>query len=125
MLPTVPPNTYTLKLPYPVSVNRMFKYRGSKQLSDEAIAYKWQVLADARNQGVIEPIQGRVGVNIQVFPKARRGDLDNLLKLTLDSLNDVAWKDDRMIDEIVIQRRELVKEPYIILRVWKFLGAGT
>lgn len=67
--------TITLTLPWPVSANRYWRSfvpRGHQRaivtLSDEAKAYKEQVNLLAWQQGVREPIEGRVRVDIALYP---------------------------------------------------------
>ena len=112
----------TLTLPYPISANRYWRSfvpRGHKRaivtLSDEAKAYKEHVNLLAWQQGVREPILGRVRVEIFLYPQrpldwARRAskdldwadsvqciDLDNARKVLYDSLKNVAFEDDKWV----------------------------
>lgn len=94
-------------------------------LSDEAKAYKREVVWIAQQAGVIEPIAGRVSVEIRLYPqrpldwakRARRNpmswdddvrcmDLDNANKVLLDSLNGIAYEDDRRVCRIMSERME-------------------
>jgi crossover junction endodeoxyribonuclease RusA len=123
--------TITLTLPYPVSANRYWRSfvpRGHQRaivtLSDEARAYKETVNLKARQQGVREPIMGRVRVHIKLYPQrpldwARRArkdpdwadgvqcmDLDNARKVLFDSLKDVAFEDDKWVHADSAERME-------------------
>ena len=55
-----------------------------------------RVRAAARNAGIRKPAEGLVSVTA-VFYGAERSDVDNLAKLILDSLNKLAWRDDRQV----------------------------
>jgi Holliday junction resolvase RusA-like endonuclease len=59
----------------------------------------------AMAQGVT-PLVGPVAVFLDVYRPRRRGDLDNILKATLDALNGIAYRDDDQVTEIHAQRYE-------------------
>lgn len=82
-------------------------------VSSEAKAYKAHVLAVARAAGIVEPIKGRVQIEICMYPNrpqdwqkrmrqlgaawddgVRSIDLDNANKVLLDSLKGVVIEDD-------------------------------
>jgi len=49
------------------------------------------------------PLDARYSV--EIFAKTtRRPDLDNIAKTVCDALNGIAWKDDRQVDRIYIER---------------------
>jgi Holliday junction resolvase RusA-like endonuclease len=93
-------------------------YRGHPTLSAAAKDYKatagWLALA----QGV-EVLNGAVGVSLTVYRKAKRGDADNFIKVCLDSLNGVAWEDDKQIVEIHLYRRDDKKNPRVEIEIWE------
>lgn len=121
-----------LVLPYPLSANRYWRSfvpRGSKRavtvVSDEAKAYKAQVAALARQQGMRIPLDGRLRIEIRLFParpqdwakRAQRNpdtwdddvrciDLDNARKVLYDALQGVAYIDDGMIRQDAGERCE-------------------
>lgn len=121
-----------LILPPAVSSNRYWRSfvpRGHKRaivtLSDEAKAYKAAVAQIARKAGVVSPIKGRVAVSYTLFPKrpqdyAKRMkadplrwddtvqclDLDNALKVMLDSLKGIVFEDDKFVHELHGRRAE-------------------
>lgn len=114
-----------LTLPWPVSANRYWRSfvpRGGKRaitvVSDEAKAYKKAVAGAAAIAGLREPIEGRVRVEIRLFPKrpqdwAKRAqrdpngwadsvqclDLDNARKVLYDALKGIAYVDDKWIKQ--------------------------
>lgn len=114
-----------LVLPWPVSANRYWRSfvpRGGKRaitvVSDEAKAYKKLVASAALVAGLRAPIQGRVRVEIRLFPKrpqdwAKRSqrdpdgwaddvrclDLDNARKVLYDALKGIAYEDDKWIKQ--------------------------
>jgi len=100
---------YIFDLPYPISVNRMWrKFRNVVVLSAEGRQWKEQCAILAKQQGVAV-INGEVQVSVILRPKlTKKGaasktiiDLDNLCKC-LDGLNGVAYTDDKMIKRWVL-----------------------
>lgn len=117
----------TLTLPYPVSANRYWATRiitpkGTRKpmamtyVTPEAKAYKEQVAAVLKAAGVRKAFDGRVQVDIQMYPhrpldyKKRmrldplywddtvmRLDLDNARKVVNDALKELAFQDDKKI----------------------------
>jgi len=112
---------YKLTLPYPPSVNRLYvrnRY-GGVSLSAEAQAFKAGVAVVVFNARITEPLTGALGIEIQVYRKAERGDLDNILKITLDSLNKKLWDDDRQIVALHAFRYQDKHDPRLLIHVWQ------
>ncbi len=53
---------------------------------------------------VKEPLVGDVAMDIKVYIKGQCGDLDNLEKAILDGMNGIAYKDDKQVAVLAIQR---------------------
>lgn len=116
----------TLTLPYPISANRYWATRvvtprGGRPMAltyvtPEAKSFKSQVALLAKSAGIRKPIEGRVSVHIQLYPKrpldfakrmradplywadtVQRLDLDNARKVTNDALKDIVFLDDKCI----------------------------
>lgn len=118
---------FCYQLPWPPSVNRLYKRitgkrgksgrRSNVALSDEAAAY-YQEIQWTIGKG--QPaLNGRLKVRIDVYPpdKTRR-DLDNLAKVTLDSLTHAGiWKDDEQIDHLTIVRKSVEKNGRVLVTV--------
>lgn len=97
-----------LLLPYPISANRYWRnFRGITTLSKEAAAYK----KEAAQLAMVErckPLQGQVSVSLFLHPKlTKKGvasemrlDLDNCVKVALDSMNGIAYQDDKQITRL-------------------------
>ncbi|MBR0568378.1 RusA family crossover junction endodeoxyribonuclease [Azoarcus sp. L1K30] len=122
----------SLVLPYPISANRYWRTympKGFKApvtvVSTEAKAYKQEVAWLAKAAGVRKPFEGRVDVEIMLFPKrpkdwekrARRDpmgwddtvqciDLDNANKVIFDALKGVAFENDDWVHRITSERME-------------------
>lgn len=107
----------TITLPTPVSANRYWRnFRGRMVVSAEAKAYKEQVAWIARAAGV-EMLTGDVSVTMRVYRQAKRGDLDNSLKVSLDSLIGIAYADDSQIVRIVAERYDDKRNPRVEVEV--------
>lgn len=102
-----------LTLPYPPSSNRYWRnVKGRVVVSREAREYKKTVAKLALVQrGSEKAIAGRCMVVAHFYRPARRGDLDNLLKVVLDALRGIAYGDDSQITYIAASRFESPKEP--------------
>ena len=100
-----------LNLPYPVSANRYWRiWRNKAVRSAEATAYKSVVRRIAQEAGVM-PSEGSVAVWLRLIPKAYKDgsankmviDLDNALKVTLDSLQGIAYENDKQVRRIAAE----------------------
>lgn len=106
-----------ITLPYPPSVNRYWRAigRGRVIISREGRDYRRKVgyvIIDMRDGELPEPTKARLSVTIKAFmPDRRRRDLDNVLKATLDALqNGGVFEDDEQVDDLRIIR-EAVEPP--------------
>lgn len=70
----------------------------------------------AIQQGM-KQIDGDVWVRIFAFRPAKRGDLDNMLKVVLDSLKGIAWQDDSQIVLLTASRYEDKNNPRLEIDV--------
>lgn len=121
-----------LTLPYPLSSNRYwqsFVPKGSTRaivhLSTEAKAFKKAVIQAVFVAGIKDPIVGRVGVAIRLYPHRPQDwqtrmrklgaawddsvqciDLDNASKVLIDALKGAAFDDDRWVRALVLERME-------------------
>jgi Holliday junction resolvase RusA-like endonuclease len=84
--------------------------------SREATEYKEQVgwLCAAEK---LAPLQDDVCVSLDFYRPAKRGDLDNLLKVTLDSLIGWAYEDDKQVAEIHVMRHEDKDDPRVEISI--------
>lgn len=132
-----------LTLPYPVSANRYWRHtpRGV-YVSKEAQDFKTHAGFIARLNGFPEPLTCRVRLGLTLCPKLpadwhRRAkkdsewqskvhsyDLDNVVKVTLDSLNGVAYVDDAQVWEIIARRGEPVEGGALVVSIEQWEG-GT
>ena len=106
-----------IELPWPPSANRYWRRKGHIiHVSTEAKNYKNQV-AWILLPHKIKIISDRIYLNIEAYPPDKRmRDLDNLIKITLDSLQYARlFENDEQIDKISIERKEVVKSGKIIV----------
>jgi crossover junction endodeoxyribonuclease RusA len=111
-------------IPKPISANRYWRhFRGVAVLSDAARDYKRDVAILARLDGIHHPMQGEIEVFLSYHPhkpkritgNIRRLDLDNTLKVTIDSLNGIAWLDDAQIVKIHARVAEPIEGGSIVV----------
>lgn len=113
-----------LELPYPVSANRYWRRAGVRlYVSPEAKAYKEAAALAAKEAG-LKVAEGPISLVIHLSPK--NGicmDLDNCLKVAIDALNGVAYRDDKQIRKITAER--LPADGVGGLRVWVMEMGGV
>lgn len=103
---------YSLTLPFPPSANRYWRnVKGRMVKSAEARAYRDEagfltLQQTYQTEGRGKPLTGNVKVVMDFYRPARRGDLDNRIKVLLDSLQGIAFENDSQITEIHARRFE-------------------
>jgi len=140
----------TVSLPPPVSANvywrtRVIKGVAMTYVSAEAKAFKADVAHILRAAGCTKPIEGRVAVNMTLYPHrpldwqkrqqklgeawddgVRSIDLDNAIKVTLDSLKGIAFIDDVWVREITASRAEPDSlGARVMVTIWPILAFAT
>ena len=118
------PQKIELTLPVPPSVNRIWRTgRGRNYLSPEAQKFKMAAKVAAAKAGYLKgeavpfPSPQPVKVTLTWYRAAKRGDLDNRAKATLDVLNGILWADDAQVVEIHLYRKDAPKDGRIHLIV--------
>lgn len=110
-----------ISLPWPPSVNHVWRRVGSKTLlSAEGRKYReavWKHCLVGRIAG--KRLEGRLSVKILVNPPdRRRRDIDNLTKVPLDALTHAAvWEDDSQIDELYVRRNAITAGGSITIQI--------
>lgn len=131
----------TITLPYPISANRYWRSRVVKgvaitYVSAEAKAYKQEVMWLLRAAGVRSPLQGRVNIHFDLYPKRPQDwqarmrkfganwddtvqciDCDNARKVLYDSLKGVAIVDDKWVWKESGERREPDGEARLVVTI--------
>jgi len=84
------------------SVNHYWKTHGHRRyLSIEGRMFK-QLVAQQAKIKQFELLEGDIEVVVHWFKKGKRkGDLDNILKVIMDSLNGIGYQDDRQVKSII------------------------
>lgn len=109
-------------LPWPPSANNYWRYMNGRVLvSKKARDYKKEVAWQSINWPVRD-MQGRLSISIIAHePDKRIRDLDNLLKISLDSLQSAAaFKNDSQIDKIIIERGAVVKNGELKISIQEY-----
>ena len=117
-----------IRLPVPPSANHYWRDRAYQPRNGKAIVQRYRtkaarqfvedVQALVRGAGYL-PIQRphAVVVRIKWYREARRGDLDNRLKVLLDSLQGVLYENDAQIVGIHAERFEDKADPRVEVMV--------
>lgn len=101
-------------LPYPPSVNRMWRNVGGRTLlSREGRAYRERVKDVCVG---LRPLSGDVAVRLKLYRPRKVGDLDNAFKGVLDSLRGIAFHDDKQVIRIEAERHDDKHNPRV--EVW-------
>lgn len=112
-----------MRLPYPPQANHLYTVaRGRKILTQAARDYKEACGWEAKAQGAIQ-IAGPLKVMVDVYRPRRSGDLDNVLKVLMDSLTGICWQDDSQIVEITARRFDDKYQPRVEVTVAAVKGA--
>jgi len=115
--------TFQITASLPPSVNGYLKrsQAGGVFKSQRAKAYQEQVGKLAKVAGA-KMAEGDVSVIVTYYAKPDELDLDNGNKVLLDSMNGVAWIDDRQVRRILIERqpREEKQKPYAVILIQRY-----
>lgn len=112
------PAAQSVILPLPPSVNHYLVStgRGGRALTEEA--RNWIAAADiAIMHAHLVCYAGPVAVTLHVYRERKIGDLDNRVKLTLDSLNGHAWGDDAQVVELHAYRHDDAANPRVEVEI--------
>lgn len=106
-----------LTLDYPPLGNRFYRnWRGRMVMSPEGRHYKATV-ALLGLQAQAQPYTGPVSVAITAYRPRKAGDVDSILKVLLDSLEGVAYTNDRQIVTLLVERRDDKARPRVEVTV--------
>jgi crossover junction endodeoxyribonuclease RusA len=116
-------NLIEIELPFPPSANRYWRnVNGRMVKSAEARVYRdeagWLALqALTRSGRRADPLAGELRISLDFYRPARRGDLDNRIKVCLDALQGIAFENDSQIAEIHARRFEDKQSPRVEIRI--------
>lgn len=111
-----------LLLPLPPSVNNyLVRGRNGVRLSDKARAYKQASYLAIKPYAPSQPVTTRLAGVFTICPATRaRFDLDNKMKLVLDSLQAAGFfVDDSQFDELLISRGSIVKGGQVVVDLFE------
>jgi crossover junction endodeoxyribonuclease RusA len=128
-LVTMGADLISLILPWPPSVNRIWRSVGGRVLlSADGRAYRQAVaVAVVEQHGAGDPLAGRLSMTIRAYPPdRRRRDLDNLLKAILDSLEHAGsvYVNDSQIDHLSIHRCAVEVGCRLEIQIWEHDADG-
>ena len=111
-----------IELPFPPSANRYWRttVRGSRPVtykSNDARVYLKDVAARCMVDRV-RPLDGPVAVDIVAHFPTKAGDLDNILKVLLDSLEGFFYQDDKQVHHITAVRQLDREHPRVEVSVF-------
>lgn len=104
-----------LTLPFPPSANKYWRNDGGRVLVSRAAKdYKQTVLYTAYQQlGAAKPNNGTVRMWLDFYRARKAGDLDNSLKVLLDSLQGVLYVNDCQIEGLTARRYDDAAQPRV------------
>ena len=118
----------TIELPYPVSVNAIWRvYKGRQTLTPEARRYRNEIKYECSRRKAAM-FTGPVSVVIELRPKMTiygkaskvLMDLDNCIKATLDGLQGIIIDNDRNVKRIYAYYGEPVPNGGLIITIEKY-----
>ena len=119
------PDKLDVLLPFPPSANHRNIHfvkngRPVQKRSDRTNAFHRHVAIVAK-QVFRTPFSGGVGVSMRAWFPTRRGDIDNIVKATLDALEGIAYLNDRQIVELHVFRdpEPCKNNPRIHFQCWE------
>lgn len=105
-------------LPYPPSVNHMYTHTARGVFMSEAgKAFKLEARCCVSHHEWRFLLGTPLAVTMHIYRPRKAGDIDNRVKLILDSMNDVLWVDDSQICELHVYRHDDKQNPRIELEV--------
>lgn len=139
----------TMKLPYPLSANRYWRKlplhgkagnREVMMVSEEGKAYKNDIGWRLKSYGITGPIQGRVKLDVQLFPKrpqdwAKRAaanpmgwddevariDADNVPKVLFDAMKEIAFNDDFWVFKFSVEVMEPIGDAHVLVHLDRYV----
>lgn len=77
-------------------------------------SYQWQAKAQWHGKMLVTPIFAIIRL---YFGDKRRRDIDNYHKLSLDSLTEIVWEDDSLIEKMTVSKHYDKENPRIEIEV--------
>lgn len=117
-----PTKVISLTLPYPPLTNNLYfdvvrAGRAFRVPTTKLKAFKESV-AKICSQERIEPILGDVAMSVKVFRPQRSGDIDGTFKALIDSLQGIAYLNDKQLVWFHAERFEDKFQPRAEVQIW-------
>lgn len=104
-------------LPYPPSVNHYLRHAGhAVYRTKEANNYR-EIVGWILHDMEVDPLQGALRVSIIAYRPRKAGDIDGILKVSLDAMNKLAYEDDKQIVELHVFRRDDKHNPRLEIEI--------
>lgn len=111
-------NGITVTLPWPPSLNKMYKHsRFGVRLSAAATSYKAEVHSILRSKGHTQPTAEPCTLTIHQYRPRNAGDVDNYTKVLADALQGHLYENDKQIAELHIYQHTDKQNPRIEITV--------
>ena len=105
-----------MTLPVPPLLNRLYRISGRRMFKDgRANDYKLECVLEGRKNNIKCIDDGNIELFIIWFRARKAGDIDGILKVVLDSLQGVVYKNDSQITRLVVEKHDDKKNPRIEL----------
>lgn len=103
---------YAFTAPYPPSVNRIWRRAGhvtykTREAKDYTDALQGAFLQ--RYGAMPTQLAGALRITLKIYRPTKRGDIDNISKVLLDSMNEYIYQDDSQITEYHAYRYDAAK----------------
>lgn len=106
-------------LPYPPSVNHYLAHSGHRVFrTTKANDYR-EIVGWILHDMEIDPLEGELTIELNVYRPRKSGDLDNILKVILDSLQGYVYENDKQIAKIVAVRYDDKHNPRVEIKVYQ------
>lgn len=112
----------SIVLPYPPSANRYWrKFNNRMVLSADAKNFKSCVQKIFKENSYFSYAENLIELDIKLYRPKKIGDLDNYLKVTIDSLNGLFFDDDKQIKRLTAERFDDNINPRVEVIISKYL----
>jgi len=104
-------------LPYPPSLNRLYRHVSGRVLVSRCGRDYKRIIQGILLKTRAVKLTGEISIRLDVFRPQKRGDLDNTLKVLLDSMQGLCYDDDSQIVEINARRFDDKNAPRVEARI--------
>lgn len=121
-----PPSMNSYKKPGRITRTKTGKYYQARVNTEATKRFYWEVACRIRGEKAVQGLKSfgsaTISVSVDLFPPdARKRDLDNILKVLLDSLQKgELFDDDYQIASLLVTRCAIVPEGKVIVRVSEY-----